>query len=354
LGGWLTETYDWRWVFYINLPVGILAFLGISAFLSETSRDKERRFDLFGFLMLSLAVGALQLMLDRGQQKDWFSSTEIWIELGLTLIGIWVFAVHSLTASAPFIDLSLFRDRNFATSLLVISVVGMVLYATLALLPPMLQDLLGYPVVEAGTVLASRGVGTLAGMLLVGRLAGRVDMRVMIAVGLGCTILSLYQMTGYSMMMDSWPIISAGAVQGVGLGLIFVPLTTLAFATLPARLRTEGAALFSLVRNLGGSIGISVVVALLAQNAQINHDTLAANVTVFNPLFDRPEIRAVWNLGTDAGLASLNAAITAQAQMIAYVNDFKLMMVLAILVAPLLFLLRRPPNAAGKAPVVLD
>ena len=353
LGGWLTESWNWRWVFYINLPVGVLAFAGIWIFVQETQRDLSRRFDLFGFAMLSLAVGAMQLMLDRGQQLDWFGATEIWIQLGLAIGGFWVFAVHSATARQPFVSLALFRDRNFLTSSLVITVVGMILYTTLALLPPMLQDLLNYPVLAAGTVLASRGVGTLCSMLAVGRLSGKVDSRLLILLGLLLTAGSLWQMTDYNTEMGQWPVFWAGLLQGVGLGFIFVPLSTLAFATLPAASRTEAAGVFSLVRNLGGSVGISIVVSLLARNTQVNHATLAAAANPFNPVFDWPQVKQIWDLGSDAGLAALNGEITAQAAMIAYVNDYKLLMLLSLLTLPLLLLLRKPQRPQKPA-VVAD
>jgi DHA2 family multidrug resistance protein len=352
LGGWLTENYSWRWVFYINLPVGILAFLGILAFVRETPK-RNRGFDFMGFAFLALAVGALQLMLDRGEQKDWFASGEILLETAVAGLAFWLFAVQTATAKRPFLDPRLLKDRNFVGSSILIAIVGIILYATLALLPPMLQDLMDYPVLTAGIILMPRGIGTMLAMLAVGRLVTRVDLRVMLALGLGLTAYSLYEMTGYALTMDRWPIIWAGVVQGVGLGFLFVPLSTAAFSTLDPALRADAAGFFSLVRNVGGSIGISVIETILAQTMQASHASLAALATPFNEALRQPEVQQMWNLHSTAGLAALNQEITRQAAMIAYIDDFKLMMVTTLLALPLLLLLR-PRRAAGGGAPVLD
>ncbi|AWK85255.1 DHA2 family efflux MFS transporter permease subunit [Azospirillum thermophilum] len=347
LGGWLTDSFSWRWVFYINLPVGILAFVGMLLFLHET-KGRTRRFDLFGFATLGLGVGAFQMLLDRGEQLDWFGSTEIWIETALAACAFWVFAVHTATAHGatgkePFVEPALLKDRNFVTGLILIFVIGIILLATMALLPPMLQTLLGYPTVTTGLVLAPRGVGTMISMLVVGRLVRKVDARLLILMGILLTSWSLWSMTGFTIMMDRTPIIISGVVQGLGLGLVFVPLSTIAFATLAPHLRTDAASLFSLVRNLGSSVGISVVMTLLSQNTQVNHAVLSEHLTPFNP-----NMAGVSTGGAEA-LASLNAEVTRQAAMIAYLDDFKLMMYVALLVIPMLLLLRRPRGAARQA-----
>jgi DHA2 family multidrug resistance protein len=255
LGGWLTENYTWRWVFYINLPIGILTFLGLSAFLAETERDAKLGFDWFGFAALGVAIGAFQMMLDRGEQLDWFGSTEILLEAALAALGLYLFIVHTFTAERPFIDPKLFRDRNFVTGLLFIFVVGVILLATLALLTPFLQNLMGYPVLTAGLVLAPRGVGTMVAMLLVGRLINRVDPRLLVFFGLSLVAISLWEMTGFTADVSQAAIVRTGLMQGFGLGFIFVPLSTVTFATLAPHYRTQGAALFSLMRNIGSSIG---------------------------------------------------------------------------------------------------
>jgi MFS transporter, DHA2 family, multidrug resistance protein len=346
LGGWLTENYNWRWVFYINVPFGILAFLGILSFLPETAIRKSR-FDFFGFTALSLAIAAFQIVLDRGQLKDWFSSTEIWIEASVAAVALYLFIVHMLTTTGPrFVSPGLVKDRNFLTGNVFVFIIGVVLFATLALLPPLLQDLLNYPVVTAGLVTAPRGVGTLAAMFIVGRMIGKVDIRLIIGTGFACTALASWQMTGFDLQMDSATVVWSGLSQGLGTGFVYVPLAAATFATLAPALRNEGTAIFSLTRNVGSSIGISVVNTLLTRNTQIMHSTLGEHVTRYSPL-----LRAQLPDGSPTlhTLAALNATVTAQGSMVAYNNDFKLMMVLSLAAMPLVILLRK---ARGRVEAV--
>lgn len=280
LGGYLTEYYSWRWVFFINLPLGILALVLIGVVVPETPSGRGARFDVFGFALLSIGIGALQLMLDRGEQLDWFASTEIMIEAGLAVLGIYMFIVHITTARHPFIDPDLFRDRNFVTGLLMIFVIGIILLASLALMPPFLQHMLGYPSLTTGIVLAPRGVGTMVSMLVVGRLVSRVDPRLLLTIGFSLIGLSQYQMTGFSLDVSTRAVVESGFIQGLGLGLTFVPLSTMAFATLAPEQRTTAASMFSLVRNIGSSIGISIVVTMLSRNTTINHALLTEHVPV--------------------------------------------------------------------------
>jgi len=295
LGGYLTEAYNWRWVFYINLPFGILALFGILAFVPETVRDRTRTFDFFGFALLSLAIGALQMMLDRGESQDWFASTEIIIETVLAALFFYMFLVHMFTADRPFIEPDLFKDRNFVVGLFLIFMVGIVLLATLALLPPFLQNLMGFPVLTTGYVLAPRGIGTMIAMLLVGRLVGKVDTRLLILFGIGLTVLPLWEMARFTTDVPVSTIVWTGVTQGLGLGFIFVPLSTVTFTTLAPQYRTEGAAMFSLMRNIGSSIGISIVITLLAQNTQVNHASLAESMTPFRAMLQSPWLPQVWD-----------------------------------------------------------
>ncbi len=351
IGAYLTDHFNWRWVFYINVPVGILAFLGILVFMPETVK-RIRRFDFFGFAMLSIAVGAMQFMLDRGQQLDWFASPEVLIETGLSIAALWVFIVHTATAREPFLEPVLFRDRNFAASLAFIFVIGIILLATMALLPPMLQNLFGYPVVTVGLVLAPRGIGTMISMLVVGRLVRIVDPRLLVFAGLMLAATSLWMMMGFSLDMDEWPLITSGVIQGFGLGLVFIPLSTVAFATLDPRYRTEATSLFNLMRNLGSSIGISIVATALAANAQIGHASLVRWLNPFNPNLTAAGIDPQ-SFATPAGVqmaAILNGEVTRQALMIAYVDDFKLMLIITLCAAPLLLLLRHKPMARAPGP----
>jgi MFS transporter, DHA2 family, multidrug resistance protein len=343
LGGWLTDNHNWRWVFYINVPFGILAFLGTLSFLPE-SETKRSSFDFFGFATLSLAIGALQLTLDRGQLKDWFSSPEICAEAALSAVGFYLFIVHMITSrKTRFLEPALFKDSNFLTGCLFMSAVGLVLFATLALLPPLLQELMNYPVVTTGLVTAPRGIGTLLAMLVVARITKLVDPRWVIGFGFALTAFSAWQMTQFDLQMDASKVMWSGVAQGFGTGLVYVPLASAAFATLRPSLRNEGAALFSLSRNLGSSIGISIVETLLVRNTQIVHASLATHLTPFSPI-----LRAQMPGGGGAkALTALNAQVTQQATMVAYDDNFKMMMWLALAAIPLVVLLRK----GGGAPI---
>ncbi|HWA41899.1 MAG TPA: DHA2 family efflux MFS transporter permease subunit [Hypericibacter adhaerens] len=350
LGGYLTEVYNWRWVFYINLPFGILAMLGIMAFLPETERDHQRRFDVFGFAMLSIAIGALQMMLDRGELLDWFGSTEIIVEAVISGTCFAMFLVHIFTHEHPFLEPAIFRDRNLSIGLILIFLVGIILLATMALLPPYLQNLMDYPVITTGFILAPRGVGTMIAMMVVGRLLNHVDQRGLIGFGLALAAYSLWQMAGFTPDVSRFALIESGVIQGLGLGFIFVPLSTITFSTLAPRYRTEAAGLFSLMRNVGSSIGISVVMALLSSNTQINHAEIAQHVTPFGMMMQEPWLPAFWSPATQTGVAALNGEVTRQASAIAYVDDFLLMMWVTLLGAPLLLLLRKPRRSGSSVP----
>lgn len=351
LGGWLTEYYNWRWVFYINLPFGVLAWLGLAAFVRETPIDRSRRFDLLGFALLSLGIGAMQMMLDRGQSLDWFANPEIIIEALLAGLALYLFVAHMFTHDHPFIEPGLFKDRNFSVGLVLIFIVGIILLATMALLPPFMQSLLGYPVIDVGFLLAPRGVGTMIAMMMVGKLSGRVDGRYMIFFGLILTSLSLWEMTRFNANIDGWDIVRTGVTQGFGLGFIFVPLSTITFASLAARYRNEGTALFSLMRNIGSSIGISVVMTYLAQRTQANHAAFADYINPFNLAFRQAVEAGAYNLTTPQGLAAINSEVTRQAAMLAYLQDFRLMMWITLIAIPLVVLLRAPVKQAAASGV---
>ena len=351
LGGWLTENYSWRWVFYINVPIGILAFLGLLIYLPARKGNRARPFDFFGFVTLSVAIGALQLVMDRGQLKDWFASPEILVEAIVCGLALYLFLVHMLTHEHPFINRALFKDANFVASNVFIFIVGVVLFATLALLPPMLQDLMNYPVVTTGFVTAPRGIGTLFAMILVGRMIGRVDARLLMAGGLAVTTVAAWQMTQFSLTMDSRPIIVSGILQGFGVGFVYVPLSTAAFATLPERFRTEGTAFFNLLRNLGSSIGISAVQTLLTRNTQIVHASLAAHLTPYAATAN-PALGAA--AANEASLTALNAEVTRQAAMVAYIDDFKLIMWMTLGLIPFLLLMRRGGRITSAEAIAME
>jgi DHA2 family multidrug resistance protein len=281
-------------------------------------------------------------MLDRGQSLDWFASAEIITEATLAGLFFYRFIGHMFTYDQPFIEPGLFKDRNFSVGLIFIFVVGVILLATLALLPPFMQDLFDYPVVDIGLLLAPRGVGTMFAMITVGRLSGKVDMRYMIVAGLLLTSLSLWEMTRFNFDTDAWDFVRTGIVQGLGLGFLFVPLSTISFSTLAQHYRNEGTALFSLMRNIGSSIGISVVVTLLARNTQANHAAFSEYINPFNLALQRAVEAGVYGLGSPQGLAAVNGEVTRQALMLAYLQDFRLMMWITLAAIPLVLLLRAP------------
>lgn len=346
LGGWLTEHANWRWVFYINVPIGALALFGLSAFVRETAYNAAARLDWIGFGLLSLAIGTLQMMLDRGQQLDWFSSGEIQMEALVTAVAAYLFVVHTVTARRSFVDPRLFLDRNFVVGMIFIFTIGVSYLASLALMTPYLQSLMGYPVVTAGLVMGPRGLGTMVCMFMVGRLIGQVDTRALLLTGLGMSAFALYEMTGWTPDVSQWTIVWVGFVQGAGLGFLFVPLSTMTFATLPPSLRGEGTGLYNLSRNIGSAVGISVVGALLVSNTQVNHAEIAAAITPYNRVLDLPAFAHVYNPATLAGRAALDAVVTHQAAIIAYADDFLLLMLMCLATMPLVLFLRKPSPVA--------
>ncbi len=344
LGGWLTDSYNWRWVFLINLPIGAFALFGVLTYLPRSKPSARQALDFFGFITLSLAIGALQAMLDRGQQLDWFGSLEIRIEAAVALISFVFFALHTATAGkGSFFRYELLKDSNFVTGTCFIFVIGAVMYATRALLPPMLEALMGYPVATTGLVTAPSGVGTMVAMLIAGRLVGRMDVRMMLLAGFLVSAVALYQMMGYTLVLSQSDIVWPGVIQGVGLGFVFVPLSAVTFATLAPELRADGTAIFSLMRNIGSSIGISVIQAQVTRNTQVVHASLVEHMNPANAALVQN-----YDLSSPTTLESLNRMVTQQASMIAYVDAFKLMFIATLCVVPLLAIVRSRRRAAGE------
>jgi DHA2 family multidrug resistance protein len=349
LGGFLTEEYSWRWCFYINLPIGILTVLGALAFIPESPSIRDRKFDWFGFAFLSLAIAALQLALDRGEQQGWFSSIEICVEVVLSLFGLYMFIVHSLTGSRPFIDLKLFRDRTFVLCIVIATTTNVIFNGSFVLTPQLLQTELAYPVVTAGLMMGPRGIGTIMAMMTYGRIANKVDPRLLIAIGLCTTGITMYQMSGWSLDVGAKQFVTLGILQGIGMGITFAPMTSLAFSTLPANLRTEASAFYALVRNVGGAVGISIVIARLSELTQTNHAYLSEFMTPF-----RHMAGAAHGSGLMA-MEALNGNITRQAGMVAYVNVFRWMAIFSVAFLPVLLFIRpqaavaRPPDGAAAA-----
>ncbi|MBS0644161.1 MAG: DHA2 family efflux MFS transporter permease subunit [Acetobacteraceae bacterium] len=351
LGGYLTEMYNWRWVFYINLPFGILATLGLIICMPRSHPNFSMKFDWIGFAVLSLGIGALQLMLDRGQHLDWFASPEIIIETVLAALGLYLFIVHMATSNRPFIPPVLFTDRNFASGVAMMFAAGTILVSSSSLMAPWLQNLANYPVEDAGLIMAPRGVGTMATMLICGRLAQKVDPRKIMACGLLALIWSMWEMTHWTPDVSQWRIVVTIIIQGAGLGSVFLPLQVIAFATLPAQYRTDGASLFSLFRNIGAAIGVSVTSFMLAHNTQVLHEQIGASVTPFNRALQRGDaVSHAWNPLSAHGAAALDHVVNQQAQIIAYINDYKMMVITTLPALLLLLLMRRPRTGAAAKP----
>lgn len=340
LGGWLTSNLSWRWVFYINLPLGLIAWLGLSSVMPEMRQADTRRLDFMGFGLLAVAIGSLQLMLDRGQLLDWFDATEIWIEATVAATSFFLFLVHSYTTDKPFVSLAVFADRNFVICSLVGFFLGLLIYSPMALLPQMFEGLMGYPVMRVGLVMAPRGIGVLFSMLLIGRLIERVDYRLLVFSGLMCSALAMHQMSRMSLEADGWLAITTGLLQGVGSSFIFVPITTLTFATMHMRYRNEAAALNTLVRNFGASIGIAMVQAMTVRNEAIVQSRLTEGLRPDNPIFQaaRPD----FDFTSPEAAIQLQNEVMRQALMISYIDIFWLLAIVGTFASMLVFLLRMP------------
>ena len=339
IGGWLTESYNWRWVFYINLPIGIPT-LFLLWWLLPSRVLVRRRLDLLGFSMLALGLATLQLILDRGQHVDWFQSWEIWIECLVAVSALWMFLVHQFTAEKPMFSRELVANQNFLTALGFMVLIGMMMFGIFALFPPMLQSLFGYTVLDTGILLAPRGVGILASMFIASRLTGKLDARIIVATGFILTAYSLWEMTHWSLEMDWHPIVLTGLIQGLGMGFVFIPMNALAFATLSPNLRTDGSSLLYLLRSLGGSMGISVMTTTLARNIQVSHEDLAGHVTAYSMSSVDPSSADRLGTAGEAAMRILEGEITRQAAMIAYLDDFTLMMFAVLICIPFVLLLR--------------
>ncbi|MEO6042274.1 MAG: DHA2 family efflux MFS transporter permease subunit [Croceibacterium sp.] len=341
LGGWITENWSWRWCFYVNVPVGAACLAIMMAELPSRPIVK-RKFDLFGFALIAIALSCLQLLLDRGNQRDWFSSFEICVYGFLIVSCVWIAAIHFVSSADPLFERSLFTNVNFVVALVFMVVIGMVMFATMALLPTMLQGLFRYDVMDTGMALMPRGVGVLVTMQLSAYVMRKgIDARWLVSIGFLIGAWSLYQMAGWSLDVDRYHIILSGFIQGLGIGLVFIPLQGMAFATLPPRLRTDGSSLLNLTRNVGSSIGISIMVTLLTRNTQTSHSDLASHITP--AMVDVIDLSALDRFGQygDAALRLVDAMVSRQAAMIAYIDDFYLMMWLSLASVPLVLIMRK-------------
>ena len=342
LGGWITEHLNWRWVFFINLPIGILATLALTTFMARDDGGRQRPFDFLGFGALVSFVVGLQVFLDRGPGQDWFDSKEIWIELTIALVGLWMFIVQTASAEHPFFHRDLAKDRNFVGTTIFGFFVGILMFSTTALLPSFMQNLLGYSAMQSGTASMSRGIGSLFSFIVVPVLVPRLGARLVLVIGLVLSTASTLMMSGFDLSMAMEPIVFSGLVQGLGTGLLFAPMSTLSYATLDPSHRVEGTIVSTMVRSLGSSVGISVVQAMVLRNAALAHGELAARIDPASPMV-RDALPSAFNPGAPGGLSLLNGEITRVASMIGYVDVFAWMTVLTVLMAPLILVLRPAP-----------
>lgn len=344
LGGYLTEYIDWRWIFYINVPIGLLALAGVLAFLPETRREPGKRLDAFGFVTLALGIGALQMMLDRGERHDWFGSAEIALEAALAVLGLYLFAVHSLTTRNPFLDPRLLAVRGFALGVAFVFLYGVITVPPMVLMPPFMQDLRGMPVETIGLLQSPRGVGLVVSMFAGGALTNVLGARALIGFGFACLAVAALEMSTWNLDVGTWPIVWTGFLQGVGAGVIWVPLQSVAFPSLAPAQRTEAAAVLNLVRSVGSSIGVSVALTLLTRTAIGARSMLVEHVTPYHEVFRHADVARTWDLGSVAGLAQIQRQIELQASMIGYAADFRLLAFCALAALPLLLLIRRPQS----------
>ena len=341
IGGYVTEYLSWRYIFYLNIPLGILALAGILAFVPETLKNPKHRLDWFGFLSLALCLGSLQMMLDRGGRLDWFESNEIVLEACLCILGFYLFLVHSLTTRNPFLDLRIIMQRQFFFALAFVFAYGFLTLPTMILMPTFLADIRGYNIDMVGLLQSPRGVGMLSAMILSGRLVHRFPPRVLMAVGLICLTISSVEMATWNINVGEWPIIWTGFLQGLGAGIMLVPTQLLAFSRLPAHQRTEATGVFNLVRSVGASVGISLAFAYFVHTSAVHHSRMVEQVTPYSAAMQNVEVAKRWDIKTPEGQARIEREINRQAAMFGYTADFRLLAVGAVLGLPMLLLMGR-------------
>lgn len=353
VGGWLTDEYSWRWVFFLSVPFSILGILGAMVFIRESAKNLERKFDVFGFMMLALALAGTQFLLDRGESEGWFDSDLIIVTAAIAILSLYMFVVHSATTKNPFISPGMIKDRNYMIGLGFMFLLGVLVLSMNVLMPLFLQNLRGYPILTAAMVMMPRGLGSLFGLILAGKLSGKMDPRIQIAIGFASTAYSAYLFSTFTPDVGIWTFIFAAFFNGIGIGLIFVPLTAVSFWTLPAHLRTEASTFTSLLRNYGSGIGVSIVISVLSRTQSTSHAYMAERANPYNEAMQAPWLPEQWDILTPDGLAMLNVEVNRQALALGFLNDFTLIMIGALISVPLVFLLARSredkPEPAGVA-----
>jgi DHA2 family multidrug resistance protein len=339
LGGWLAEEYNWRWVFLLIVPLCIVALLGVLTFIREGGRREGVRLDWTGFITLSVAVTCLQLVMDRGERLDWFQSVEIVSLAALMGLAFYLFVTHTITAREPFISPRLFLDRNFSIGLLLVFVYGMLNFTPIVLFPPMLQNLKGWPDSLIGWMLAMRGAGLVFGFFLAGRM-GRLDPRIGLVVGLLLVGYSGVVMTGFDLNATVSTVAWTGVIQGIGCGMMWVPLSVVTFATLRPDRLPEASAIFHPLRNFGSSIFISLSVMTVIRSAKVNYAEIVEHLSPFNEALRYPSVTGMWSTESAMGLAAISKEVGRQSQMIGYTNAFALYTAICFAAVPFLLLVK--------------
>jgi DHA2 family multidrug resistance protein len=346
LGGWITDNYSWRWIFYINVPVGMLALFMINRFVEDppyVKRVKSARIDYIGLGFLAVWLAALQVMLDKGQEVDWFSADWVrWFAV-IAVVFLVAFVVRELRTDDPIVDLRVLRDRNLAVGTFLIGLIGVVIYGTTALLPLFLQDLLAYPALQSGIAVAPRGIGAVISMVIAARLVGRIDSRVLVGIGFLIRASSLFMLGNLSLSAGMSSIIWPNIVNGFANGFLFVPLTTMAMETLPQNMIGHGTGLYNLLRNVGASFGISMVATMLARDAQTHQAMLVGDMNPYNPAYSQTLLDLQRSLAITAREAAdmTYGILVKQATLLAYVDDFRLLGFLTLICLPFVLLFRR-------------
>jgi len=342
LGGYITEYFNWRWAFYLNIPIGIMAFVMISIMVPRQGQQKSKPFNYLGFTTLGIAVACIQFILDRGERLDWYSSTAIIL---LTLTGcaaLWVFVVDSMTSKNPLVDPSLFRDKNYMSGIVLRILFGVFLFGSLVLVPPFLQNQGGYPLVDSGVVMAWRGAGSMCSALIIGRILQFIDPRKVILAGMAVSALTMWQLGSFTEDIDKTLVYAINFAQGIALSSFIIPVNSISFSTLRPEQRDIGTSFYSLLNNIGRSLGIALLASYLVRNTQQNHSILRDHVTIFNDAIRHSLIPDVWDVTTTSGLLAVHRLVNQQAELIAYINDFRLLAVIIILCMPVVLLMRNP------------
>jgi DHA2 family multidrug resistance protein len=361
LGGWITDNYSWRWIFYINVPVGILAVLMARTFIEDPPYIRQQRpgrIDYIGFGLMAVALGTLQLVLDKGQEEDWFSSSLITWATVFAVVMFVSFIVWELRAKDPIVNLRILANRNFAVGTALMTVLGIVLYGTIALLPLFLQTLLGYPALQSGLAVSPRGIGSIASMIIVGRLIGKVNGRYLLLFGFVLLAFSTYLFSDINLQISMGSIIWPGVMSGFAMGFVFVPLTTMAMGTLANEQMGNASGVFNLMRNTGGSLGIAAVTTMLARGVQVHQAAMVSHLTPYDPAFQQRVHDLTGTISTQSGTGATQQAYGAiygtllkQASVMSYIDNFRLLAFLCVICIPMILLFKRVKR--GKAPVAM-